>query len=95
MAASDEVMGLPEVINLSDQFSTQESTVDRELLAKAVTLSSQASLIDFAFVKQISVNDFPLIGITVADLIESISIPVSHDVGLNFALCVHYWLNKE
>jgi hypothetical protein len=87
MAAPDELVEPTNTILRNQVSIEQDRIVDRELLAKAVTMSSEARLIDFAFMKQISSNDFPLVGIMVADLADSISIPVSLNVGLD--VCVH------
>ena len=82
MAASG-VEERTEATSLSNQISTvtQENIIDRDLLAKAVTQSGGVTLEDFAFVKQISVDNFPLTGLSVADLVENISIPISLEVG--------------
>lgn len=88
MAALDELVEPTNSILMNQISIDQERIVDRELLAKAVTLSSEATLINFSFVKQISFDNFPLVGIMVADLVDSISIPVSLNVGLDINLCV-------
>ena len=88
MAAPDELVDPTNPILRTQISLIQESIVDRELLSKAVTLPSETTLLDSAFVKQLSSNNFPLVGIMV-DLIDNIPIPVSLEVYLDANLCVH------